>query len=243
LKNSGQNIGNEISSLFDEPLNPVGPKAGKKAAKQIPEGLDLDSWINEPPEIEKTDYDNNTDFGFLKEESETTWDKEVDKEEQERRKESNRQRYVNNPHYLPSGPSSSRSNVVDDVDDIPIERITKEQLQGATRDTSSPFYLGGVKPPKKQKQAMTILKDDENPEGEEESQHYSSDDSDKGEDAGLKADINWNEPATELPKQQHHVVKILSSDSKKEKKKSRKVSKPKEGEEKKEKKEIGTCRW
>lgn len=44
-------IGKEIASLFDEPLNPVAPKAQKKVP--VPEGLDLDEWINEQPEVEQ----------------------------------------------------------------------------------------------------------------------------------------------------------------------------------------------
>ena len=37
----------ELAALFDGELNPVAPKAQKKVP--IPEGLDLDAWINEPP--------------------------------------------------------------------------------------------------------------------------------------------------------------------------------------------------
>lgn len=51
LGGGGAELGREIASLFDEPLNPVAPKAQKKVP--IPEGLDLDEWINEPPAVEK----------------------------------------------------------------------------------------------------------------------------------------------------------------------------------------------
>jgi AP-3 complex subunit delta-1 len=44
---SGVEIEAEISQLFDEPLNPVAATAQGKVP--IPEGLDLDAWINEPP--------------------------------------------------------------------------------------------------------------------------------------------------------------------------------------------------
>jgi AP-3 complex subunit delta-1 len=37
----------EIAALFEGELNPVAPKAQGKVP--IPEGLDLDKWINEPP--------------------------------------------------------------------------------------------------------------------------------------------------------------------------------------------------
>ncbi len=47
----------ELSSLFDGELNPVAPKAQRKVP--IPEGLDLDEWINEPP----SDPEDNDDLG------------------------------------------------------------------------------------------------------------------------------------------------------------------------------------
>jgi AP-3 complex subunit delta-1 len=43
----GENLSNELSTFFDGELNPVAPKAQKKVP--VPEGLDLDAWINEPP--------------------------------------------------------------------------------------------------------------------------------------------------------------------------------------------------
>lgn len=40
-------VAEEVSALFAGELNPVAPKAQKKVP--VPEGLDLDAWINEPP--------------------------------------------------------------------------------------------------------------------------------------------------------------------------------------------------
>lgn len=37
-----------MSLLFEGELNPVAPKAQRKVP--VPEGLDLDAWINEPPQ-------------------------------------------------------------------------------------------------------------------------------------------------------------------------------------------------
>ena len=39
----------ELYSLFEGELNPVAPKAQRKVP--IPDGLDLDAWINEPPPL------------------------------------------------------------------------------------------------------------------------------------------------------------------------------------------------
>ena len=43
----------DLSALYGGELNPVGPKAQKKVP--LPEGLDLDAWINEPPPPEEED--------------------------------------------------------------------------------------------------------------------------------------------------------------------------------------------
>lgn len=48
IKNTSNSIAAELLQLFSGDLNPVAPKAQKKVP--IPEGLDLDKWINEPPE-------------------------------------------------------------------------------------------------------------------------------------------------------------------------------------------------
>ena len=61
LRTSGISVAQEIASLFDEPLNPVNPKAQKKVP--VPEDLDLDSWINEPePEPQEIVYEKGFDF-------------------------------------------------------------------------------------------------------------------------------------------------------------------------------------
>ncbi|KAG8236468.1 hypothetical protein J437_LFUL015474 [Ladona fulva] len=46
----------EFISLFRGELNPVAPKAQKKV--QVPDGLDLDAWINEPPSESSTDEED-----------------------------------------------------------------------------------------------------------------------------------------------------------------------------------------
>ena len=43
----GENLSEELAVFFDGELNPVAPKAQKKVP--VPDGLDLDAWINEPP--------------------------------------------------------------------------------------------------------------------------------------------------------------------------------------------------
>ena len=50
-ENPGSIRGDDIKILFAGELNPVGPKAQRKVP--VPEGLDLDQWINEPPKEEE----------------------------------------------------------------------------------------------------------------------------------------------------------------------------------------------
>jgi AP-3 complex subunit delta-1 len=54
----------ELPSLFSLEFNPVAPKAQKKVP--VPEGLDLDTWINEPlPESESTESeDEEESYGY-----------------------------------------------------------------------------------------------------------------------------------------------------------------------------------
>ncbi len=61
----GDDIADNLGVLFAGDLNPVAAKAQKKVP--VPEGLDLDAWINEPlpeeSEEEEEDSDDDTNFG------------------------------------------------------------------------------------------------------------------------------------------------------------------------------------
>lgn len=50
-------------SLFSGELNPVAPKAQKKVP--VPEGLDLDAWINEPLEDSDSESDHDIKEGLF----------------------------------------------------------------------------------------------------------------------------------------------------------------------------------
>ena len=51
----------ELANMFHGDLNPVAPKAQKKV--QIPEGLDLDAWINTPPSSSSEDEEEDIKSG------------------------------------------------------------------------------------------------------------------------------------------------------------------------------------
>lgn len=56
LFDRGEDVRQKLHFLFQGELNPVAPKAQKKVP--LPEGLDLDSWINEPPSDNDSDREN-----------------------------------------------------------------------------------------------------------------------------------------------------------------------------------------
>lgn len=56
-EDSGASVAQEVYSIFEQPLNPVAPKAQKKV--RPPEGLDLDAQINEVPESESEDSESS----------------------------------------------------------------------------------------------------------------------------------------------------------------------------------------
>ncbi len=57
-----QRLDLELKCLYDGELNPVAPKAQRKVP--LPEGLDLDEWINDPPsDLEDNETPSSNEFG------------------------------------------------------------------------------------------------------------------------------------------------------------------------------------
>ncbi|XP_048107635.1 AP-3 complex subunit delta-1 isoform X4 [Alosa alosa] len=116
-------VAEEVTALFAGELNPVAPKAQKKVP--IPDGLDLDAWINEPPS-ESESEDEKPKAVFAKEEPKHTRSRhsEVDEKELARRREARKQEQANNPFYIKASPSSQK--VYQDtpgVEHIPVVQI------------------------------------------------------------------------------------------------------------------------
>merc|ERR1711871_1620115 len=116
LHDSGTSVYASFASIFDEELNPVAPKSQKKVP--LPEGLDLDAWINEQP-VEPEPEEVDIGGGFSLESNEVFEKKMTKKEmkrmERERRREEKRKE---DPFYLPSKAISESAMAA--VDDIPI---------------------------------------------------------------------------------------------------------------------------
>lgn len=113
----------EFELLFNGELNPVAPKAQRKV--QVPEGLDLDVWINDPPssssdenEDEQYESENVITNIFVKSEQ----GKEVRRKYEEpserdleKLREARRLEMENNPHYLKPDISNRKNNENDSL--------------------------------------------------------------------------------------------------------------------------------
>uniref|UniRef100_A0A8C9PIP8 AP-3 complex subunit delta-1 n=1 Tax=Spermophilus dauricus TaxID=99837 RepID=A0A8C9PIP8_SPEDA len=123
LQAKGVPVAAELSALFAGELNPVAPKAQKKVP--VPEGLDLDAWINEPPSDSESE-DEKPKAIFHEEEQRHTRHRppEVDEEELARRREARKQEQANNPFYIKSSPSpQKRYQDAPGVEHIPVVQI------------------------------------------------------------------------------------------------------------------------
>ncbi|XP_010870059.2 AP-3 complex subunit delta-1 isoform X2 [Esox lucius] len=127
LQQKDVEVAEEVTALFAGELNPVAPKAQKKVP--VPEGLDLDAWINEPPSESESEDEGRKPKGkavFAKEESKHTKPRytEVDEKELAKRREVRKAEQANNPFYIKASPSSQK--VYQDgvgVEHIPVVQI------------------------------------------------------------------------------------------------------------------------
>ncbi|XP_058616188.1 AP-3 complex subunit delta-1 isoform X2 [Onychostoma macrolepis] len=122
LQQKNVEVAEEVTALFAGELNPVAPKAQKKVP--IPDGLDLDAWINEPPS-ESESEDEKPKVVFAKEEPKHSRSRhtEVDEKELARRREARKQEQANNPFYIKASPSSQKVYDAPGVEHIPVVQI------------------------------------------------------------------------------------------------------------------------
>ncbi|XP_038596495.1 AP-3 complex subunit delta-1 isoform X2 [Tachyglossus aculeatus] len=116
-------VAEEVIALFAGELNPVAPKAQKKVP--VPEGLDLDAWINEPPsDSDSEDEKPKTIFHDEDPRHSKHRQPEIDEEELARRREARKQEQANNPFYIKSSPSpQKRYQDTPGVEHIPVVQI------------------------------------------------------------------------------------------------------------------------
>ncbi|CAG7729876.1 unnamed protein product [Allacma fusca] len=115
---NSESFGSELVHFFAGDLNPVAPKAQKKVP--LPEGLDLDKWINDPPSESEEEDDEEVDSTqgvfvnhgtqsmaefYGKTEAKKTY--QPTEEELQKQRETRRMEQELNPHYLKSSSKSS----------------------------------------------------------------------------------------------------------------------------------------
>ncbi|KAM7287817.1 AP-3 complex subunit delta-1 isoform X2 [Ixodes scapularis] len=136
----GERVGEELRALFAGDLNPVAPKAQKKVP--LPEGLDLDQWINDPPSESSEEEEEDTVAEiFIKTDRSSSHytEKKYDPtdEELENMREARKQEQANNPHYLKATPKSRSSNGH-------IQGVGVEDIPVAEIDLSVPLHIPGL---------------------------------------------------------------------------------------------------
>uniref|UniRef100_A0A0B7A1L1 AP-3 complex subunit delta n=1 Tax=Arion vulgaris TaxID=1028688 RepID=A0A0B7A1L1_9EUPU len=143
LEEKGAVVADEVENLYAGELNPVAPKAQRKVP--VPEGLDLDKWINEAPE-DSSDEEVTGNAFFLTtddihrssyqygEESRPTY--EPTEEEIEKRKAVRKTEVEHNPHYLKDDGKGHKKKSKEHLDtkDIPVAEI----------DLSVPLHVPGL---------------------------------------------------------------------------------------------------
>ena len=122
----------DLDVFFAGDLNPVAPKAQRKVP--VPEGLDLDAWINDPPsESESDDEDDGSEFDhevFVKTEraaEKTKAKKEPSEAEMKKYREARMLQQQSDPNYLKATTATN---------DIPVEQIPIKKVSD----------LGGIPP-------------------------------------------------------------------------------------------------
>lgn len=143
LEEKGAMVADEVEGLYSGELNPVAAKAQRKVP--VPEGLDLDKWINEPPDESSDEEITSSIFLGGEEQFRSSYQYESEKrtsyepteEEMEKKREQRKTEVELNPHYLKD---SSRSKKKDhqkdtgDASDIPVAEI----------DLSVPLHVPGI---------------------------------------------------------------------------------------------------
>uniref|UniRef100_A0A8C7IKX2 AP-3 complex subunit delta-1 n=1 Tax=Oncorhynchus kisutch TaxID=8019 RepID=A0A8C7IKX2_ONCKI len=138
LQQKDVEVAEEVTALFAGELNPVAPKAQKKVP--VPEGLDLDAWINEPPSGSESEDEGRKTKGkavFAREESRHTKPRytEVDEKELAMRREVRKAEQANNPFYIKASPSSQK---------VYQEAVGVEHIPVVQIDLSVPLKVPGM---------------------------------------------------------------------------------------------------
>lgn len=145
LEEKGAAVADEVEGLYAGELNPVAPKAQKKVP--VPEGLDLDKWINEQPDESSEDEfagpsiflsaDEQQHRSSYQYSNDVKTAYEPTEEELEKRREMRKSEVEHNPHYLKDdGKAKKKSRAM--------ETINANEIPVAEIDLSIPLHVPGM---------------------------------------------------------------------------------------------------
>nr|XP_022908509.1 AP-3 complex subunit delta [Onthophagus taurus] len=171
--NKDETLASELIILFSGELNPVAPKAQKKVL--LPEGLNLDEWINEP--CDTTDSDSESEIIenlFIKADHRSNvpvktekFQAELTEEELHKIREARMYEQLNNPHYLKGNVKKSSMNAgggrfigdnVEIAENIPIKDIELSLPLKIAGQKRSDKYLSLDKEKRKMKNKKKVKK-------------------------------------------------------------------------------------
>ncbi len=129
--------------FFIYELNPVAPKAQTKVP--IPEGLDLDAWINDPlpdlvPDVDSDASNIDTpahekvhkSSKKSKKSRKSKADSSEDDDDKEQRRAARREARQNDPYYIMSEKGGKKKQLLDfdnDLDDIPVVKLDLDDIK------------------------------------------------------------------------------------------------------------------
>jgi len=167
-QDKGTSMAEEVSSLFAGELNPVGQRAQRKVP--VPEGLDLDKWINEPLSDSSDEEISSSTFFTMNTHTEYQSGYQDDKkhkvyepteEELQQRREVRKAEQLNNPHYL-KGDSKSKKrrplDVLNNINDIPVTKLDLDIPLQVTGLQSSDKYLKEMRLREAERRNNKVLK-------------------------------------------------------------------------------------
>lgn len=129
-KTSPPELARELAVLFTGELNPVAPKAQRKV--QLPDGLNLDEWINDPPSSSSSEDENEMEDGqdiFIKTDVDKPRLPEPTEQQLTQMREVRKQEQASNPHYLKTNNSYENESFLNhsasliSIDNNPIQEI------------------------------------------------------------------------------------------------------------------------
>ncbi|KAK7490361.1 hypothetical protein BaRGS_00018340 [Batillaria attramentaria] len=215
LREKGVMVGDELSALYAGELNPVAAKAQRKVP--VPEGLDLDAWINEP-ESESSEEEEIRSPGFFsaavsEDSHRSSYQVESNRqvpeptpEELEKRREARRYEVEHNPHYLKDDSRGKKSRGMNsDINGIPVAAIDLSVPLHVPGLSSSDKYmkLEGAKSEGKSRKDNTVLDAPEGVEGGSDKEEDVDGDPYKMLDVNLDAPLRDDET---LPVRTHRIV-------------------------------------